>query len=136
MTHDDMEHNQEGIGGLESMIDSYVTLNGKKTTLQFVEDQDVPGLYLAEYTPNESGHPVVHLSITIDDEVIEADFHPEAVEEHMMSPRAQQDEGIPPNEVVCRDNKILMSKVSDGTAICVTQPTAEKLLARNWATYF
>lgn len=137
MSHDDTEHDHEGISGLESMLESYVTLNGKKTTLHFTEDQDMPGLYLAEYAPNEAGHPIVHLAVTIDDEVIEVDFHPEAVEEHMMmSPFQQQNEGVAPSEVECNEDKVLMSKTIDGSAICVTQPTAEKLLARNWAKYF
>ncbi|MEM3063975.1 MAG: hypothetical protein QW177_01220 [Candidatus Nitrosotenuis sp.] len=138
--HDSVDHDmaeREGISGLESSIEAYVTLNGKKTDLEFVEDHDMPGLYMADYMPSETGHPVVHLVVTINDEVFEVDFHPEKVEEHMlMSPLAQQNEGIPPNEVECRDDKILMSKTSDGSAICVTQSTAEKLLARNWAKYF
>lgn len=138
MDHDEIEHDyEEGISGLGSSLESYVTLNGKQTNLEFVEDSDTPGLYVANYTPNETGHPVVHLVITINDEVFEIDFHPEEVEAHlMMSPLKQQNEGVPPNEVECSNDKVLMSKTNDGSAICVTQITAEKLLARNWAKYF
>ncbi|MBM3904390.1 MAG: hypothetical protein FJ357_04590 [Thaumarchaeota archaeon] len=138
MDSDAEEHDhEEGISGLESAFESYITLNGKMTALDFVEDQDLPGLYVAQYTPNEAGHPVVHLVVTINDEVVEADFHPEEIEEHIMtSPLAQQKEGISPNEVECSEDKVLMSKTSNGGAICVTESTAEKLLARNWAKYF
>lgn len=136
--HDDADHeHEEGVIGLESALESYVTLNDQQTALEFVEDSDVPGLYIAEYTPEETGHPVVHLVATINDEIFEVDFHPEEVEEHMdMSPLEQQNEGVPPNEVECSNDKVLMSKTSDGSAICVTQITAEKLLARSWAKYF
>lgn len=137
MTHDEAEHDhEEGISGLESSLESYITLNGKQTDLEFVEDPNTPGLYVANYTPNETGHPVVHLVATINGEVFEIDFHPEEVEEHLMSPLEQQNEGVPPNKVKCSNDKVLMSKTNDGSAICVTQPTAEKLLARNWAKYF
>lgn len=137
MTHDDEEYDHgDGISGLASMFDSYVTLNDEMTALEFVEDQDMPGLYVAKYTPTAIGHPVVHLAVSINDEVFEADFHPEEVEEHAMSPLAQQNDGVPPNEVMCNDDKVLLSKISNGSAICVTPDTAEKLLARNWAKYF
>ncbi len=138
--HDEMEDEMEhegGISGLTSTLEVDVTLNGEKTALELGEDEDVPGLYTGEYTPSETGHPVVHVVGTLDDEVFEIDFHIEEVEGHiMMTPVQQQNEGITPNEVKCSEEKILLSKVSDGSAICVTPLTADRLLTRSWATYF
>lgn len=135
---DEMEHeHSEGISGLGSTLEADISLNGKKITLELIEDGDMPGLYVGEYTPAESGHPVVHLVGTLDDEVFEVDFHPEKIEGHvMMSPVQQQNEGVSPNEVECHEGKILLSKVSDGSAICLTPETADLLVARSWATYF
>ena len=133
--HDD-GHDSEGISGLESTFESYVTVNGKMTALEFVEDQDMPGMYVAQYTPTESGYPIVHLTITTDDGTSEVDFHLEKIKEHVASPRQQQSQGVAPNEVECNAEKVLMSKASNGAAICVTQDTADKLFARNWAKYF
>jgi hypothetical protein len=80
---------------------------------------------------------VLHLVGTLDDEVFEIDFHPEAIEDHVtMTPIQQQREGVAPNEVECSEEKILLSKVSDGSAICVMPHTADLLVARSWATYF
>jgi hypothetical protein len=137
--HDETEHEHagEGVSGLVSTLEVDVTLNDEKTILELVESEDMPGLYVGEFTPSEAGHPVVHVVGVLDDEVFEIDFHPEEVEDHViMTPVQQQNNGIAPNEVECAHGKILLSKVSDGSAACVTEPTAEKLIARGWGAYF
>jgi hypothetical protein len=137
--HDETEHEHagEGVSGLVSTLEVDVTLNNEKTTLELVESEDIPGLYVGKFTPREAGHPVVHVVGVLDDEVFEIDFHPEEVEDHIiMTPVQQQNNGIAPNEVECAHGKILLSKVSDGSAACVTEPTAEKLIARGWGAYF
>jgi hypothetical protein len=145
--HDEMEHEDheetehehagEGVSGLVSTLEVDVTLNDEKATLGLVESEDTPGLYVGEYTPSGTGQPIVHIVGTLDDEVFEIDFHPEEVEDHViMTPVQQQNEGTAPNEVECSEEKILLSKVSDGSAACVTESTAEKLIARGWGTYF
>ena len=137
--HDETEHEHagEGVSGLVPTLEVDITLNDEKTTLELVESEDTPGLYLGEFTPSETGQPIVHVVGTLDDEVFEIDFHPEEVEDHIiMTPVQQQNEGIAPSEVECSEGKILLSKVSDGSAACVTETTAEKLIARGWGTHF
>lgn len=81
--HDEMEHEEHGevVTGLASGLDVTITLNNEKTTLTMVEDEDMPGLYMADYTPSASGFPVVHFFTEIEGEPIEVDFHPEKVED-------------------------------------------------------
>ncbi|NDB92967.1 MAG: hypothetical protein EB167_09825 [Nitrososphaeria archaeon] len=74
--------------------------------------------------------------MTTDDGTSEVDFHLEKIKEHVDSPRQQQSQGIAPNEVECNAEKVLMYKISNESAICVSQDTADKLFARNWAKYF
>jgi hypothetical protein len=131
--HDEMS---EGVTGLASVLDVTIKLNDEITVLEMIEDEDTPGLYIGSFTPNEEGHPVLHLVTTIEDEVIEIDFHPEEVESHFMSPLDQQREGTSPNEVECNSGLTLLAKKSNGSAICVKPQTAEILLARGLATNF
>lgn len=136
-THDMESEHQGGITGLESEIDAYVTLNGIETKLEFVEDTDQLGLYTAQYTPLRSGHPIVHIALTVHGEFFEIEMHPEKVEKHKkLTPLEQQIQGIPPNEVECAEDKLLLAKISDGSAICLSPQTAEKLVSRGWATHF
>ena len=68
---------KNGITGLESTLEVTVTLNGEKTTLTMTEDSDNPGMYIGEFTPSATGYPTVHVFTTIDDNPVEATFHPE-----------------------------------------------------------
>jgi len=79
--HDEEEGPLEnGMTGLESTLEVTVTLNGEKTTLTMIEDSDNPGMYIGEFTPSVTGHPMVHLFTTINDNPVEATFHPEEIE--------------------------------------------------------
>ena len=81
-THDEAEHEHaEGISGLASSMDVTVTLNGEKTALIMTEDEEIPGLYLGEFTPPTSGFPTVHLFVEIDGDPLEIDIHPEKAED-------------------------------------------------------
>lgn len=82
------EHHEEeegplenGIIGLESTLEVTVSLNGEKTTLTMTEDPDNPGMYIGEFTPSVTGHPMVNIFTTIDDTPVEATFHPEEIED-------------------------------------------------------
>lgn len=75
------EHLENGITGLESTLEVMVTLNGEKTTLTMTEDSDNPGMYIGEFTPSATGHPMVHIFTTIDGNTIEATIHPEEIED-------------------------------------------------------
>lgn len=90
MSHDKMEHEEhdeaehehgKGVTGLASELDVTITLNNEKTTLVMIEDEGMPGLYKADYTPAASGFPIVHFFTEIDGEPIEVDFHPEKVKD-------------------------------------------------------
>ena len=72
---------KNGITGLESTLEVTVTLNGEKTTLNMTEDHDNPGMYIGEFTPSVTGYPTVHLFTTINDNPVEATFHPEEIED-------------------------------------------------------
>ncbi len=106
--HDEMEHGHDkGISGLTSSFDITITLNGEKTTLTMVEDEEMHGLYLGEFTPSASGFPIVHFFAEVDGESLELDFHPEKVE----------------------DGTVIKTATSDGTVnvdVITTVPTADK----------
>lgn len=92
MAHDSMEHDDvdqesvehehgKGVTGLASAMEVTITLNDKKTTLTMVEDENVPGRYLGEYTPASPGFPVVNFFAEINGNAYEVTFHPEKIEE-------------------------------------------------------
>jgi hypothetical protein len=132
--HDEMS--EEGVEGLASMLEASVTLNDEMFALELTESEDTPGLYIAKFTPTSTGYPIYHLTGILDDEAFEMDFHPEEIIAKQMPPLQQQKEGIEPSGIQCSEGKILLSKVSDGSAICVKPGTADILVARNWAAYF
>ena len=82
-TNTDEHHDEEegplenGITGLESTLEVTVTLNGEKTTLTMTEDSANPGMYIGKFTPSATGYPTVHVFTTINDNSVEATFHPE-----------------------------------------------------------
>jgi len=51
-----------------------------------------------------------------------------------ISPRAQMIQGVPADEVVCKEGLQLMKKSRDGSAACVSSSTASKLEERGWGT--
>ena len=137
MTESEHEHDEtNGITGLASVLEVSVTLDDEKTVLDLVEDEDMPGLYVGMYTPTKVGHPMVHVFGTINEDTIEVTFHPEAVENAHVTPIQQQNDGVEPRNVVCPEELVLLSKKSTNAAICVTQKTADLLIARDWAFYF
>lgn len=93
--HEEAEHEQkEGISGLASSMDVTVTLNGEKTVLTMVEDEETHGLYVGGFTPLEAGFPTVHLFVEIDGEPLEIDMHPEKIEDGAMIKTATSDASI------------------------------------------
>lgn len=81
---DETEHDEtNGITGLVSILKVSVTLDGEKTTLELIEDEETPGLYFGMNTPTKVGHPLVHVFGTINEDAIEVTFHPEAKRMYM-----------------------------------------------------
>jgi hypothetical protein len=81
-SHNKADHSEhiEGISGLADILDVSITLNGKKTILDMVEDEHVTGLYHGKFTPQEAGHPTVSFFAEINGATIETTLHPEKVE--------------------------------------------------------
>jgi hypothetical protein len=71
----------KGVTNLEQNLEISVILNKEKTDLAMTEDKENPGLYYSAFTPAYDGYPVVHVVATIGNAQIEADFHPERVED-------------------------------------------------------
>jgi hypothetical protein len=118
------------------MLAATVTLNNKETKLALTEDKDEPGLYVGKYTPPEAGYPIVHVTGEIDGTAVDITFHVEKVEKMHMSPLGQQKSGVAPSQVECSEGLSLLAKKIDGSAICVTEHTAQLLIARGWAVSF
>ena len=53
-----------------------------------------------------------------------------------MSPRAQMKQGVPADEVVCKEGLQLMKKSRDGSAACVSDRAISKLIERGWGVHF
>jgi len=51
------------------------------------------------------------------------------------SPRAQMKQGIPVHDVVCKEGLELIKKTRDGSAACVSEHTASKLVERGWGEF-
>lgn len=137
--HDDEaehEHEANGITGLASILEVSVTLDDEETILELIEDEETPGLYVGMYTLTKIGQPLVHVFGTINEDTIEVTFHPEAVENVHVTPIQQQNDGVEPKDVVCPEDLVLLGKKTTNTAICVTQKTADLLIARDWAFHF
>ncbi|HXG73449.1 MAG TPA: hypothetical protein VNK44_01335 [Candidatus Nitrosotenuis sp.] len=78
--HDDKTKKKPiGVSGLGKSLEVDVTLNGKKTFLNLVEDKKNKGTYYGEYTPDSEGFPTVHIVGKILNTPIEMTFHPEKV---------------------------------------------------------
>jgi len=50
------------------------------------------------------------------------------------SPLQQLKSGVPSDEVRCKADLVLVQKSKDGTAACVGEPAAERLIERGWAS--
>jgi len=51
------------------------------------------------------------------------------------SPRAQMKQGIPVHDVVCKEGLELIKKTRDGSAACVSEYAASKLVERGWGEF-
>lgn len=51
------------------------------------------------------------------------------------SPRAQMKQGIPVQDVVCKEGLELIKKTRDGSAACVSEYAASKLVERGWGEF-
>ena len=51
-----------------------------------------------------------------------------------IGPTKQMDAGVLPIKVLCNEGKERLIKTSDGSAVCVSPETAERLIERGWAT--
>lgn len=99
MTADEHHHDEEveptnGISGLASSLDVTVTLNGKKTPLKMVEDEETKGLYLGKFTPTETGFPTLHVFTEINGKSIESTFHPEEIKDGALIKATSSDGSI------------------------------------------
>ena len=79
--HDEEAVPTNGISGLASSLDVAITVNGEKTSLNMVEDEEVKGLYVGQFVPTAAGFPSVHVFTTIDGAPIEATFHTEEIKD-------------------------------------------------------
>ena len=128
MTGDDHDH-EGGISGLEDTIQMTVTLNGQTTTLNLVET-DLEGMYLGEFSPHDSGYPVVHISGMIVDTEVDLDMHPEMVESlSILPPLKQISHGIEPTEVLCKEGLHLFMRTHDDSVICASNALGERLMS-------
>ena len=50
------------------------------------------------------------------------------------SPKKQMDDGVAPNDVVCKEGLELLIKTSDGSAACVKSSSIQVLIARGWGS--
>jgi fructose-specific component phosphotransferase system IIB-like protein len=71
--------NSKGVTGLGKTLEADVTLNGKKTFLNLVEDTKKKGTYYGDFTPPAGGFPTVHVVGKINGTPAELTFHPEKV---------------------------------------------------------
>ena len=99
MTTDEHHHDEEveptnGISGLASSLDVTITVNGQKTSLNMVEDEEVKGLYVGQFVPTDTGFPSIHVFTTIDGAPIESTFHPEEIEDGALIKATSSDGSI------------------------------------------
>jgi hypothetical protein len=135
MTRDDDHDHEGGISGLEDTIQITVTLNDQTTTLNLVET-DLEGMYLGEFTPHDSGYPVVHLSGMIIDTDLDLDMHPEMVESlSIISPLKQMSLGIEPNDVQCKEGLTLFMRTHEDSVICASNALGERLMSLGVVEY-
>lgn len=64
----------------------------------------------------------------------EASMGQEITMMEIKSPKKQMDDGIAPNDVVCKEGLDLLIKTSDGSAACVKSSSVETLIARGWGS--
>jgi len=60
-----------------------------------------------------------------------APYHPEFTD--IPPPLKQVAQGIPPNEIICKEGLKLVFKSSDNSPACVKPGTLNKLIERGWA---
>jgi len=53
-----------------------------------------------------------------------------------LPPRTQEERGIHPSDVFCKESFTLLMKESVGTSACVKPTTAKKLIERGWGSFF
>ncbi len=80
------------------------------------------GQYKVSFMGKEIKSPIVY-------------FEYKLAEKAQLAPKKQMDI-VPPEEVICNDGLVLMKKVVDGSAVCLTPPTANVLKERGWASEF
>ena len=131
MGHDEHEPGTP-VSGLSGKLEAVVSLNGKKTNLVLAESAQA-GVYHADYTPADSGFPMVNLAGEIGHEEFEITFHPEKVEDlSILAPLKQIHFNISPSDVECKSEKILIIKSSNGSPACVNPSSADKLESLGW----
>lgn len=64
----------------------------------------------------------------------EASMGQETTMMEIKSPKKQMDDGVAPNDVVCKEGLDLLIKTSDGSAACVKSSSVETLIARGWGS--
>ncbi len=80
------------------------------------------GQYKISFMGKEIKSPIIYFDYKLAEKV-----HP---------PPKKQMETISPKEVICNEGLMLMKKISDGSAVCLTPQTASVLKDRGWASEF
>lgn len=62
-------------------------------------------------------------------------FEYKLAEKAQQSPKKQM-ETVSPKDVICNEGLVLMMKISDNSAVCLTPQTANTLKDRGWASEF
>jgi len=72
---------------------------------------------------------VMHINIKAEDPNSISIFTPHE------SPRAQMKQGVPVHDVICKEGLELIKKTRDGSAACVSEYAASKLVERGWGEF-
>ena len=112
-------------------------LGDTDTPLNLVEDSKFSGVYRVQFTPTETGHPMIHIIGILDGEEANVTFHPEQVESlSVLSPLKQMANGINPGDVQCKEGFDLYMRTFDDSAVCLHTSSGEKLMLRGVVTHF
>ncbi len=92
------------------------TINSKKVLRE-------PGTYQIKLTGQDSKTLILSFDYTLKESVFP-------------SPKKQAQMDVPNFQIRCNEDRVLMKRVFDGSAVCLTESTANILLKREWVTSF
>lgn len=82
------ESSKKHLSGLEDQLEVDVKMGSKKNFLELEESDEFVGVYHGQYTPMETGRPLVHIFGVVKNMEFEATFNVEKVEEGINSESA------------------------------------------------